>query len=923
MDKTLPSDEPSDNDATLPMTLGYETKTISDFLTEKGIDAQSVDLESSGMQIVGKEAERYSIAGELARGGMGAVLNAKDMNLRRDVAMKIVLDPLTAQDSQIARFVHEAQVTGQLEHPNIVPVHELGVDAEDKVYYTMKYIRGTNLGDILTGLPANDAETLELYPLPRLLNIFTKACDALAFAHSRGVIHRDLKPDNIMIGDYGEVLIVDWGLAKVLGEDETKPTDGAAVESIQNNFGGDGSMTMDGSVMGTPAYMPPEQAEGDINSLGPAADVYSMGAILYAMLTLKAPVEGKTLDELLQKVRSGNIKAPETNKDPHPHCPDGKIPASLSSVAMKAMALDREDRYESVQTLQADVQAYLDGFATSAEDAGLWRLIKLFIARNRAMVIAAVAAWAIITAVIAVAFVINIKERRAALEARSEAVDALQAFKDEQEKGLRDRRTAAPAMVKAANTLIINKNLEGAALQVDLAREYDPTLASAHLLAAQLMIIDEDYEEAINALGAYLQLVPDDDAAKQLTELCGQVDSKTENESNIAFAEVFSVQKAWQLADQLNIDRDQAFKLYKKRLEQTWPHKNITIALEQRPDGLLKFKFMHSDSDITDLSPLKGMPIGELHVHQLKDLTDLSPLRGMPLRILRMSGTNVSELAPLTGAPLTALYAKGTKISNLSPLTGMPLKNLDLSETQISDLSPLKGMPLEHLVLTSCQGITDLSPLKGMPITRLSLGGCKKVTDISALTGMPLKSLDLESTGKLKNLSPLTSCKSLEILNLHLNASKDLSPLRGLPLKSLLLSKQATIAPLAGMPLESLMLTGCNALRDLSPLKGMPLRELEIVYSAHNLRDISPLEGLPLRVFKLTAHNLEDLSPIAKIKSLEYLALVKNVNVSQIDFLDKLPNLRTMKIFDRFEGTPEEFRKYQAKQLREKTEKAE
>ena len=198
--------------------------TISDFLDDQGADG--VELADGAEPHVGHAAlktdhsQRYAVGDAVARGGMGAILAARDVNIRRAVAMKVIRKDREAKAPDLLRFIEEAQVTGQLEHPNIVPVHELGLDASGNVFYTMKFVRGTTLKDVLRAIRDGDEQAIGEYPLNRLLNIYLKLCDAVAFAHSRGVVHRDLKPENVMIGDYGEVLVLDWGLAKIVGRED-------------------------------------------------------------------------------------------------------------------------------------------------------------------------------------------------------------------------------------------------------------------------------------------------------------------------------------------------------------------------------------------------------------------------------------------------------------------------------------------------------------------------------------------------------------------------------------------------------------------------------------------------------------------------------------------------------------------------------
>jgi WD40 repeat protein/serine/threonine protein kinase len=372
---------------------------------------------------------KYEIGGLVAQGGMGAILDAREAALRRTVAMKVMHEVRGADD--VARFVEEAQVTGQLEHPNIVPVHELGVDENGQPFYTMKMVRGISLKKVLDLLAAGVAETHEKYPLSARLTIFQKVCDGIAFAHSKRVIHRDLKPENIMLGEYGEALVMDWGLAKVMGSRKSEVGSRndevlrSAVMSVRAEQGASGS-TQAGTIMGTPQYMSPEQANGEVESLDERTDVYALGAILYQMLALRPPVTGATVEEVLEKVRRGDI-APVDRVVPNAMAKDhaakppiagiasgttrSTIPDSLAAVVRKAVALRKEDRYPSVPALQADVAAYQAGFATSAENASLFRQAWLLVQRHRAVFATAFAAWAIITA-LAVWFVVNLRNER-------------------------------------------------------------------------------------------------------------------------------------------------------------------------------------------------------------------------------------------------------------------------------------------------------------------------------------------------------------------------------------------------------------------------------------------------------------------------------------------------------------------------------
>lgn len=267
---------------------------------------------------------RYRMIGSLGQGGMGSVYRVEDSVLGREVALKVIRLP--GDGHEIAeRLVHEARVLAQLEHPGIVPVHDVGELPDGRVFYTMKLVQGQRLDERLPGVPA----------LNERLRIFQRICEPVAFAHAHGVLHRDLKPQNIMIGPFGEVLVMDWGLSKVLTERTTQP-------GASKNVAG-GPETHHGAVLGTPGYMSPEQARGEHAVLDRRSDVYSLGAVLKFML-------------------------PE---------PASGIPAPIQAIANKCLEQEPAERYSSAAELGRDVANYLDGMGVIAYPepafARMWR----------------------------------------------------------------------------------------------------------------------------------------------------------------------------------------------------------------------------------------------------------------------------------------------------------------------------------------------------------------------------------------------------------------------------------------------------------------------------------------------------------------------------------------------------------------------
>jgi len=256
-------------------------------------DAPPLRLQRRGVDWSGGGEGRYRNLGELARGGVGVVLVAHDNDIGRDVAVKVLHEEHADDPAMLQRFVEEAQIGGQLQHPGIVPVYELGLDLRQRPYFTMKLVQGETLAAQLDRRrdPGDDAA--------RLLTVFARVCETVAFAHARGVVHRDLKPGNVMVGEFGEVLVMDWGFAKVLGRGE------AARPAARVATASDTSASVAGTILGTPAYMPPEQAAGDVDRLDARADVFALGAILGQILTGRPPYVG---DELLAQARTALLE---------------------------------------------------------------------------------------------------------------------------------------------------------------------------------------------------------------------------------------------------------------------------------------------------------------------------------------------------------------------------------------------------------------------------------------------------------------------------------------------------------------------------------------------------------------------------------------------------------------------------------------
>ncbi|MBA2480405.1 MAG: protein kinase, partial [Planctomycetes bacterium] len=480
---------------------------------------------------------RYAINRELAHGGMGSVLRIEDHDFRRTAAMKVMLSRFADSPEAVERFLAEAQVTAQLEHPNIVPIHDMGVMDDGTLYFTMKLIEGSSLGRVvkllqqhagapfkdgkLPGTPEEAAAAAATWSEEQKLLVFLKILDGVGFAHSRGVVHRDIKPDNIMLGSHGEVLVVDWGIAKVLANADQASQLVKEVASIRDQSGL--SATMEGAAMGTVFYMPPEQARGELDKIDARSDVYALGATLFELLSLKRTMPAKALPEMIQLIISGEL-TPIEQEMPSIH-PD------LAAIVKRSMARDRDGRYAGCAAFADDLRRYLSGQAVAARRRSIGELIREWVASHRTQLqLGAGAVVLVVAAVVATTWLVTAQNRQRAHTLAGEAQTAFAAAGSEptvdQLTPIREKLTSAQSLLANDPTIQSLKESVWAATALaqkrdQEARQHEADEQSARKLVqqAEAARANGQFREAEKILEQAVKLTADESVRHALLDV--------------------------------------------------------------------------------------------------------------------------------------------------------------------------------------------------------------------------------------------------------------------------------------------------------------------------------------------------------------------------------------------------------------------
>ncbi|MGH8046330.1 MAG: serine/threonine-protein kinase [Chthoniobacterales bacterium] len=581
---------------------------------------KSTDPDESGVpqplsEIAIPPAEKYRVEGELGSGGMKSVLRTFERATERNVAMAVLRDP-SASRRKMTRFVREARITAALEHPNIVPIYEIGLDATGKPYFTMKLLGGESLQSILQRIHAGYGDYRKRYPLNSLLQVFRGVCNAISFAHSRGVVHLDLKPANIQVGDFGDVLVLDWGLARVLEKDPVLFPNRLILDKSLQEYPSEG-------VSGTPKFMSPEQSRGENDALDERTDIYSLGAILYAILNCRKP-SGKPD----RRTRQENVK----------------IPPALEAVATKAMSEDPDHRYETVEELACDVRAYVEGFATEAQHAGALTLLWLLIKRHHVVAALTTVGLAAVIAILVTAFV---KIRHS----EQLAIDTLEKFKAEEAGKYKLGLLAAPQLIQQAN-------------DAKYLLDHDKALS----LLNQTITLDTKNVDAWWDIAAiHLGRWEFDQTADALTHVPKPdfTDNNTHPVDMQGILEKYSKIPAGLSGDTLRKTQEDFVHDLIDADHNSWPNRRLALAVffqikNSNPKtvdyGLIEkaLRWLNPEAKnlvFTHEDTPEGLKVG---LHSDKDM-EICALAGLPISILDLSDTGRVGLEWLRNAPLTSV----------------------------------------------------------------------------------------------------------------------------------------------------------------------------------------------------------------------------------------------------------------------------
>jgi serine/threonine protein kinase len=633
--------------------------------------------------------ERYREIRQIAEGGEKKISLVHDNLLDRRVAMARAARAKTGQDQE--QFLREARLTANLTHPNIMPVYNMGLDSEGVPFFSMELIAGDSLKVILRKLREGDASYREAYPLETLLEIFIKVCDAVAYAHSRNVLHLDIKPDNIRVGPFGEVLVCDWGLARVVNtSEEAVDYDTPVLDADVLN-----DMTLSGTMKGTPGFMAPEQTVAYGNKTV-QTDIYALGALLYMMLTHELPVRGKSANEVIQNTRAGKVVPPRRRK------PDLRIPNGLVAVTMKALSLEPEARYASVTELRQEVGRYLSGYPTQAEHAGFVTILSLLVRRHSRIAFLLMFFLLLLASVIGANLVVISREKAEAVAAREAAEANFNLYLEQQQVSQAlDEELGEAVQYTVRSRDFVNAPAMIHLLEVGLKEDMDP-VHKQNLLVQKgtLHFVMQEFNAAL----ACFKEAGDVERVEQL--------------------------KAWSLKcarlkpsdAQCLSDRQVADLFHEAR----WP------------DLLTMFYLYHHHMRRRPASatPDEYLPLAGAVLDRLNGV------RRTRTKPLEMTQTDRGRHLDLSKTPYVNYSLNILGVYRRNVLAPLELDSLDISRSKITKVSELRGMKLRELRMVA----TAIPPRKNLPRQLRSLELERLVIDVDAYPPETIEELRKQMT---------------------------------------------------------------------------------------------------------------------------------------------------------------------------------
>ncbi len=640
----------------------------------------------------GNPQDRYSANRKLNQGGMKAIWEVDDHRTARKVAMALIQDSKIASEDDIDSFLYEARLTANLQHPNIIPIYDIALDENGNPYFTMKALKGETLGDIIKQLKAGNPEYVNRYTRTRLLGIFLKVCNAIDYAHTKGVIHLDLKPSNISVGDFGDVHVLDWGLSTLithLNEYDGEPVSWQSMDDVELENGQTLTRYLEGSakrrecknvVGGTPGYMSPEQAQGVPADIDFQTDVYMLGSLLYEILTHHCPVEGGTIKEVLQKTVRGDIP------DPGKIAPHLKIPAALTAIAKKAMATDPAERYPNVAALISDVHKYQDGFATTAENPTFVTHALLLVKRHKLAV-------SLIAAAVAIIAGVTIQSFNSVRESEQVALRALNELQEKNEYIASTARQVAPDYLNLMLQQERDFAFARAEQSLETALAFDPELAAGWLERGKMLMAQRDFSKAWNILsGEHGHAVETDPTAVRLAKKYMEAGPVTDAE----LPQLVKDFLAYNIPEQL---------------PRLFFHLNQAAFTPETRFAAIAESLKILNPEVRELN-FDWKPTGSngwiIDVGNNPDLSDITPLCGLHVLMLNAINTDSPDLSVITEKGMVELRLGGTQLNHLfdlDPLTS--LQSLDISRTNIRNLNDI--LKYSRLRTLDISGIEDLT----------------------------------------------------------------------------------------------------------------------------------------------------------------------------------------------------------------------